>query len=59
MTFYDGDLCLVNSTTTHIILKKNKYFEYLTLTKVNVTTISDPTEMIKGSGKANIVLPKS
>ena len=35
---------------------KNKYFEYLTLTKANVTTISGPTNMIKSSGKANIVL---
>ena len=34
-----------------------KYFEYLTLTKANVTTISGSLDMIKGSGKANIVLP--
>ena len=38
---------------------KNKYFEYFTLTKANVTTISSPVDMIKGSWKANIVLPNS
>ncbi|KAG5241526.1 Disease resistance protein CC-NBS-LRR class family [Salix suchowensis] len=59
MTFHDGDLCLADSATTHTILKENKYFEYLTLTKANVTTISGPADMIKGSGKANIVLPNN
>ena len=57
--FYDGDLCLTDNAITHTILKENKYFEYLILTKVNVTTISGPTDMIKGSGKANIVLPNN
>ena len=37
-------------------LKENKYFEYLTLTKANVTTITGSTYMIKDSGKANIML---
>ena len=37
------------------ILKENKYFEYLALTKANDTTISGPTDMIKDFGKANIV----
>ena len=46
MTFHDEDLCLATNTIAHIILKENKYFEYLTLTKANVTTISDPTDMI-------------
>jgi len=45
MTFHDDDLCLADSTTMYIILKETKYFEYLTLTKVNVTTISDPIDM--------------
>ena len=39
MTFHDGDLCMVNNATMHTILKEKKYFEYLTLTKANVTTI--------------------
>jgi len=37
-------------------LRKKKYFEYLILTKVNVTTISIPTDMIKCSVRANILL---
>jgi hypothetical protein len=56
MTFHDGDLCLANCATTHTILKEKKYFEYLILTKVNVITISIPTDMIKGSIRANILL---
>jgi hypothetical protein len=31
----------------------------LTLTKANVTTISDPTDMIKGFERANILLPNN
>ena len=59
MAFHYGDLCLENSATTHTILKKNKYFKYLTLTKANVTIISGPTNIIKDSRKANIVLPNN
>jgi hypothetical protein len=39
--------------------QEKKYFEYLTLTKANVITISGLTDMIKGSSKANILLPNS
>jgi hypothetical protein len=56
MIFYDENLCLANNTITHIILKENKYFEYLTLIKANVTTISCLTNMIKDSKSANILL---
>jgi len=59
MAFQDGDLCLVDSATTHTILKEKKYFEYLILTKDNITIISGPTNMIKGFGKANILLPNN
>ena len=59
MIFYDEDLCLVNNATTCIILKENKYFEYLTLIKANVTTILCLTNMIKGSKRANILLPNN
>jgi hypothetical protein len=41
----------------HTIIKENKYFEYLTLTKANVNTISGLVDMIKGSERANILLP--
>ena len=56
MAFHYEDLYLSNTATTHIILKENKYFEYLTLTKPNVTTISGLTDMIKDFGRANILL---
>ena len=56
MTFHDEDLCLANNATMYIIIKGKKYFEYLTLTKVNITTILGPMDMIKGSERANILL---
>ena len=59
MVFHDGDLCLVNSATTYTILNKKKYFEYLTLTKTNITINIGSTNMIKGSRKANILLPNN
>ena len=59
MHFHDGDLYLAESTTMHTIRKDNKYFEYLTLTKANFITISSPTNMIKGSRRANILLPNN
>jgi len=59
MTFHYEDLYLSNSATTHTILKEKKYFEYLTLTKANITTISGPINMIKDSGRANILLPNN
>ena len=37
MTIYDEDLYQADSATTHIILKINKYFEYLILIKASVT----------------------
>ena len=58
MAYHDRDLCLADSATTHTILKENKYFEYLTLTKANVTIVSGRANMIKGSRKA-IVLPNN
>ena len=46
MAFHNRDLCLADSVIIHTILKEKKYFEYLTLIKTNVTTISGPTNMI-------------
>ena len=59
MAFYDGGLCLTENATIHAILKEQKYFEYLKLTKANVTTILGLTDMIKGSEKTNILLQKT
>jgi hypothetical protein len=52
------DLCLVNSCTTHTILRDKKYFQNLILNKAIVNTISGLSNLIEGSGRANIILPK-
>ena len=52
-----GDECLVDCATTHTILRNKKYFSNLTLISSNVQTISGPVDLIKGSGRATIVLP--
>ncbi|KAM1778054.1 hypothetical protein PS1_044952 [Malus domestica] len=52
-----GDFCLADSATTHSILRDRKYFSNLVLAKVKVTTISGPSDVIEGSGKAQIMLP--
>ena len=49
--------CLVDCTTTHTILRDKKYFSNLTLVLFNVQIISSPVDLIKGSGRATIVLP--
>ena len=53
-----GDACLVNCATTHMILRDKKYFSTFTLAQSNVHTISSPVDLIKGSEKATIILPK-
>ena len=53
----EGDVCLVDCATTHTILQANRYFLDLTLTNVNVSTISGIANLIEGSGRANIILP--
>ena len=53
-----GDACLVDCATTHTILRDKKYFSIFTLVQSNVHTISGPVDLIKGSGKATIILPK-
>ena len=44
--------------TTHTILRDTRYFLSLTLTSGNVSTISGTSNLIKGSERANIMLPK-
>ena len=51
-----GYACLVDCATTHTILRDKKYFSNLTLLPFNVQTISSPVDLIKGSGRAAIVL---
>jgi hypothetical protein len=67
MSYIDGminskmiseDLCLADSCTTHTILRDKKYFQNLILNKASVNTISGLANLIEGSGRANIILPK-
>ena len=51
------DVCLLDSATTHSILKNKNYFSGLTLRKTNVHTIYGLVKMIDGSGNATIMLP--
>lgn len=52
------DQCLVDSATTHTILRSREYFTQLTLIEANVRTISGVAKMIEGSGRACILLPE-
>ena len=53
----EDDVCLADCVTTHTILWDKRYFLELTLIKVNVSTISSTTNLVEGSGRANITLP--
>ncbi|MFS7999224.1 putative RNA-directed DNA polymerase [Helianthus anomalus] len=53
----DADICIADSGATHTILKSKKYFYELKPTKGTVDTISGPTNLIEGVGKANLILP--
>lgn len=54
----NGDLCLADSPTMHVVSKDNRYFSQLKSIRENVNTIPSPTDMIKGFKRANFVLPK-
>ena len=53
----EGDVCLVDCATTHTIFREKIYFFNLITTNTNVSTISGTSNLIEGSGRANIVLP--
>jgi len=50
------DICLIDSATTHTILKNNKFFSCLVMQEVNVNTIYGTTNIIEGSGRAIVLL---
>ena len=52
------DSCLVDSATTHTILKSKTYFSTLTMVETNVNTISGSTNLIEGFGEKNLILPR-
>jgi len=54
----DEDICLIDSATTYTILKSNKFFSCLVMREFNVSTISRTTNIIEGSGRATILLPR-
>ena len=51
----EEDVCFANCVTTHTLHKR--YFFNLTSTKANVITMPNIINLIKGSKRANIVLP--
>jgi peptide/histidine transporter 3/4 len=53
----EDDICLVDSATTHTILKSKVYFSYLVVHDAVVNTISGSAKLIEGSGRAGIMLP--
>ena len=50
--------CLLDSGTTHTILKNKEYFSDLKMFQASVHTISGSTNLIEGAGKACIILPQ-
>ena len=53
----EENICIIDSGTTHTILKSKIHFSYLTLQDVVVHTISRSAKLIEGSGRATIMLP--
>ena len=51
------EVCIPDSGTTHTILKDKRYFSTLKSVKMTINTISGPTDLIEGIGKANFMLP--
>ncbi|KAJ9556932.1 hypothetical protein OSB04_011546 [Centaurea solstitialis] len=48
---------MVDSGSTHTVLKKRGYFSQLTIQKANISTISGAVNIIEGFGKAHVLLP--
>jgi len=57
LSINDEDICLIDSATTHTIIKKKSYFSNLIIKEANVSTIAGSTKLIEGFGEAFIVLP--
>ena len=52
------DACIADCATTHTILRDKKYFSNISLVKYNVNTISGLVNLIQGSGRVTIILPR-
>ena len=51
-----GDECLIDSGSTNTILKHTKFFNELSPAQTPVGTISGVSNLIEGSGRAQIIL---
>ena len=52
------DIFVVDSGSSHTILRDKRYFTNLTLKNANISTIAGMASLIEGYGHANILLPK-
>ena len=50
------NVCLLDSATTHTILKEKKYFSNLVMKMAYVNTILGSTKLIEGSGRVTLLL---
>ena len=53
----DDDICLADCATTYTILREKTYVLNLIVTNASVSTIYGTSNLIEGSGIANIMLP--
>ena len=55
---FPGELeCLVDSGTTHTILRHRQLFLWMTPSRSSVTTMAGPSQLIHGRGPAQFILP--
>ena len=52
------DVFVVDSGSSHTILRNKRYFINLTMKNANINTIAGIASLIEGYGRANILLPK-
>ena len=53
---YEEDICLIDSGTTHTVLKSKVYFSYLVTQDATIHTISESAKLIQVSERAIIIL---
>ena len=56
---FDGEICLADSATTHMIFQNKMYFSNLNLIKANVNIIPAQVDFIEVTGRVMIILTKS
>ena len=53
----DKDILIVDSGSSHTILRDKRYFINLTLRNANISTIAGIASLIEGYGQAHVLLP--